>query len=79
MAAQPAAEIRRGSTAYTPNCTHTHTHATIPYLISIVTEQPPSAQFCPNLLRKQYWYFTTVHNERRGEKDRGGEGEGEKD
>lgn len=63
MAAPPAAEIRQGSTAYTH--THTHRHTSIPYLISIVTEQPPSAQFCPNLLRKQYWYFTTVHNERR--------------
>lgn len=64
MTAPPAAKIRKGSTAYT----HTHTAvttatSTIPYLISIVTEQPPSAQFSPNLLRKQYWYFPTVHNE----------------
>jgi len=84
MAVPPAPEIRCGRAAYTPGCIHTNTHATIPYLISIVTEQPPSAQFCPNLLRKQYWYFTTFHNERRREeegeeKDRGEEGEGEKD
>lgn len=71
MTAPPAAKIRHSSTAYTH--THTHTAVTtsaIPYLISIVTEQPPSAQFSPNLLRKQYWYFTTVHNEEWG----GGEG-----
>lgn len=66
MSASPASEIRRGCVAYTPNCIHkdTHTHTIIHYLISIVTEQPPSAQFCPNLHRKQYWYFTPVHNEK---------------
>ena len=74
MAAPPAAKIRRGSTALSHTHTHTHTH-TIPYLISIVTEQPPSAQFCPNLLRKQYWYFTAVRNERRREGDKWGGGQ----
>lgn len=64
MSASPASEIRRGCVAYTPNCIHKDTHTIIHYLISIVTEQPPSAQFCPNLHRKQYWYFTPVHNEK---------------
>ena len=83
MTAPPAAGIRQGGTAYTHTHTHTHTHtgarahtaatSAIPYLISIVTEQPPPAQFSPNLLRKQYWYFPTVHNEEEARGRTGGE------
>lgn len=81
MTAPPAAKIRQGSAAYTHPHTHADTHTTataaIPYLISIVTEQPPSAQFSPNLLRKQYWYFPTVHNEEEEGGRTGGRGGGE--
>lgn len=83
MTAPPAAKIRQGSSAHTHTNTHTHTAvttatSTIPYLISIVTEQPPSAQFSPNLLRKQYWYFPTVCNEEEEGGRTGGEREKEK-